>query len=54
MGSLLPADLAHGRADVGEISLHYVELGAGDDGTNRPLVLLCHGFSTSGTPGATS
>jgi pimeloyl-ACP methyl ester carboxylesterase len=45
MSSSLPPELSHGRADVGEVTLHYVELGAPDgDGSTRPLVLLLHGF----------
>lgn len=43
--STLHESVSHGRADVGEISLHYVELGNAErDGTTRPLVILLHGF----------
>jgi pimeloyl-ACP methyl ester carboxylesterase len=33
-----PAGVRHGHADLGEVRLHYVELGEG------PLVVLLHGF----------
>lgn len=44
VSSPVPSDLTHGRVDVGEVTLHCVELGAPKAGSTRPLAVLLHGF----------
>jgi hypothetical protein len=42
---LWPNGLREGYAEIGDVRLHYVEAGEG------PLIVLLHGFPSSGTPG---
>ena len=43
--ALLGGDVRQGYADLGDVRLHYVEAGEG------PLIVLLHGFRSSGTAG---
>jgi hypothetical protein len=43
---LLGSEVREGYAEIGDVRLHYVEAGEG------PLIVLLHGFPSSGTAGA--